>query len=70
MIEEGTIRRPGVLRLSGYGGYCEIPIVVVGYTPRKVRIEAIKRTRLAGRLRWLEAGETALVPRTAVREIE
>lgn len=68
--DEIAVERFGVLRLTGYGGYCETRVRIVGYTPRKVRIEAIERTRLGGRLRWLEPGQRTLVPRAAVREIE
>ncbi|MCA1834347.1 MAG: hypothetical protein LC750_16755 [Actinobacteria bacterium] len=70
MTTEIPVERRGVLCLSGYGGNLETPIVIIGYTVAKVRIRAIARTRLAGRLRWLEPGETTLVPRHAVREIE
>ena len=62
--------RIGVIRESMVypkGSNTEQPIVVVGETPKKYRIRADQRTRLAGRSRWLEPGQTTLVPRTAVR---
>jgi hypothetical protein len=70
MNDEIAVARRGLLCITGYGGYVEYPIEIVGYTPKKVRIRATTLTRLGGRLRWLEPGETTLVPRRAVREIE
>ncbi len=58
----------GHLRLSGYGGDSAQDVEVIGQTPKRLRIRAIRRTRLGGRLRWLEVGETALVPTYAVRD--
>lgn len=40
---------------------------VIGETPSKFRITAIERTKLAGRNRWIATGETALVPKPAIR---
>ncbi|MBL8605196.1 MAG: hypothetical protein JNK72_24915 [Myxococcales bacterium] len=44
-------------------------MLIVGETPKRYRIRALTRTRLGGRDRWLEAGEEALVPRAAVRQL-
>lgn len=57
----------GLLLLEGWEGRTETPVEVVGCTKKKYRIRAITRTRLAGRYRWLAAGETTLVPKHAVR---
>ena len=48
-------------------GYHETPVLVVGETPKQCRIEAIERMRLAGRMRLLNPGERALVPRYAIK---
>jgi hypothetical protein len=60
---------PGLLCLDGLSGYHETPVLVVGETPKRYRIEAIERMRLAGRVRWLNSGERALVPRYAVKRV-
>jgi len=57
----------GLLLLEGWAGRTETPVEVVGQTEKKYRIRAITETRLAGRYRWLAAGETTLVPKHAVR---
>ncbi len=51
-------------------GFHAVPVIVIGETPTRYRIEAIRPMRLAGRNRSLAAGETALVPRTAVRFLD
>jgi hypothetical protein len=58
--------RVGYLVLNGWAGRSVTAVDVIGETPRKFRIRAIHHTRLGGRQRSLEAGETTLVPRTAV----
>jgi len=57
----------GLLCLNGMSGYHEMPVLVVGETPKQYRIEAIERMRLAGRMRWLNPGERAPVPRYAIK---
>lgn len=56
-----------VLCLNSYAGRTETPVEIVGETQKRYRIRASKRVKLAGRNRWLEIGQTALVPKTAVR---
>lgn len=56
-----------LLVISGWHGVTATPVIVVGITPKRFRIRAITRTRLAGRGRYLEAGADALVPKSAVR---
>lgn len=58
----------GTLVIGGYGGNARYRVEVIGQTPKRLRIKAITRTRLGGRIRWLEPGETALVPTHAVRD--
>lgn len=58
------------LVISGWSGASATKVITVGSTPQRFRIRAITRTRLAGRNRWLEPGEEALVPKTAVRHGE
>ena len=55
------------LMLDGWAGVSRQPVEVIGETPTRYRIQARQRTKLAGRSRWIEAGETALVPKHAVR---
>jgi hypothetical protein len=53
----------GLLCLNGLSDDHEAPVLVVGETPKQYRIVAIERMRLAGRMRWLNPGRRALVPR-------
>lgn len=55
------------LVICGWHGATATQVVTVAVTPHRYRIRAITRTRLAGRNRWLEPGQEALVPKTAVR---
>lgn len=59
--------RTGYLMLDGWAGRREHKVEVIGETPKRYRIRAVERTKLAGRCRWLYAGETALVPKYAIR---
>ena len=56
----------GILTLDGWAGLERYTVRIVGETPTRFRIEAMERTRLAGSRRWLQVGETALVPKRAV----
>lgn len=60
--------RPAVLTLQTWAGVLKQPVIVVGETPQRYRITPAGTTpvRLAGRLRHLPPGETALVPKNAV----
>lgn len=53
--------------MDGWGGRTEQAVLVIGETPKRYRIKAVMRTKLAGRSRWIYVGETALVPKHAVR---
>lgn len=59
--------RIGYLGLSGWAGDRWRKVEVIGETPKRYRIRAIEKTKLAGRNRWIHPGETALVPKYAVR---
>jgi hypothetical protein len=59
--------RQAWLLMDGWEGRTEQAVLVVGETPKRYRIKAVARTKLAGRCRWISAGETALVPKYAVR---
>lgn len=63
-------RRLGVLVLDGYAGRTETTVVIVGETPKRFRIRptGTVAVKLGGCERWLLAGQTALVPKTAIRE--
>lgn len=61
--------RPALLCLGGWHGRSETPVEVVGETPKRYRIACPPGTmtvRLAGQ-RYLQAGQTALVPKYAIR---
>jgi hypothetical protein len=60
----------GLLCFNGMSGYHETSVLVLGETPKRYRIEAIERMRLAGRMRWLNPGERALVPWYAIKRPE
>jgi|SRR6185295_14545667 len=62
--------RHALLLLDGWHGRSEAAVVIVGETPTRYRVtpgDGLERVRLGGRQRWLPKGETALVPKTAVR---
>ncbi len=61
--------RPAMLCLESYAGRTEQVVVVVGETPKRYRIRALEWTRLGGGSRFLRVGDTALVPKYAVRFI-
>ena len=59
------------LGLNGWHGLIWKEVKIVGETPKRYRIEALTdRTKLAGRSRFINKGETALVPKHALRPIE
>ena len=57
----------GSLTIVGWHGTTSTEVEIVGSTPKRFRIRALTRTRLAGPCRWLEVGEETLVPTSAVR---
>jgi len=57
----------GELGLQGWHGLTWTEVEIVGETPKKYRIKALRDMRLGGRLRTLRRGYTALVPRHAIR---
>ena len=59
--------RAAFLCFDGWAGARRTPIIIVGETPKRYRIRVEARTKLAGRNRWIEPGETKLVPKSAVR---
>lgn len=56
----------GFLLLKGWHGTLSVRVNIVGETSKKYRIKALTKTKLAGRGRWLEEGQEALVPKTAI----
>ena len=55
--------------LNGWGGLFMQEVELVGQTAHRYRIRAIdKPVRLAGRNRYLQPGETALIPKHAVAD--
>jgi hypothetical protein len=61
--------RPAFLCFNDWAGVRQVPVEVVGETPKRWRIRAPgpDSVRLAGRRRCLKPGKTALVPKTAVQ---
>ncbi len=53
--------------LNGWHGLTWSPVYIVGETPKRYRIRADRELRLAGRHRWLNVGDTVLVPKTAIK---
>jgi len=60
----------GWMYLDGWAGRASYLAEVVGETPKRGQIKALTKVRLPGRERFLLPGETALVPRYAVRFTE
>ena len=58
----------GRLILDGWEGRTEQVVEIVGQTPKRLRIRALKDTRLAGRRKILPRGATTLVPTRSVRD--
>lgn len=59
--------RQAYLCTDGWSGRAEQAVLIIRETPRRYQIKAVMRTRLPGRCRWIYIGETALVPKHAVR---
>ncbi|MBV8357448.1 MAG: hypothetical protein JO189_05865 [Deltaproteobacteria bacterium] len=59
-----------VIRINSWAGYFEQSAEIVGETSTKWRVRSNQTIRLGGRNRWLEPGETVLVPKSAVKIIE
>ena len=57
----------GILLLNGWYGRTEIPVKVIGETPKKYRIKLTRLTKLPGRNRWGQVGDVVLVPKYAIR---
>lgn len=63
------MRVRGVLILDGWTGRTDTPVVIVGETPKRFRITppGDAAVKLAGCSRWLQPGQVASVPKTAIR---
>lgn len=59
--------RPAKLWLNSWAGLHSEPVIVIAETAKRYRIRVEQRTKIAGRDRWLNVGETALVPKHSVR---
>lgn len=59
--------RQGYVCIDGWGGRHDWAVIVIGETQKNYRIKAVVETKLPGRRRWLSVGDTALVPKYAVR---
>ena len=66
-MSDQSLPKRAFLRIDGWHGNIEQQILIVGETLKCWRIQAITATRLAGRNKWLNAGEEIVVPRFAVR---
>lgn len=58
--------REARIHMAGWSGHWSEQIIVIGETPKRYRIQAIKRIVLPGRNRFLESGERALVPKNCI----
>jgi hypothetical protein len=63
--KESELPLYGYIHLDGWAGRSQQLVMYVRDTPKRIRIRAINRTRLAGRGRWLDPGEEALIPHDA-----
>ena len=52
---------------NSYAGYREIPVEVIGRTPKRYRIKLLKDCRLPGSNRAGKEGQIILVPQLAIR---
>jgi len=62
--------KPAVLCMTSWAGWTEQRVEVIDETPKRYRIICppdVQAVRLAGRHRYLRAGDTALVPKTAIQ---
>lgn len=63
-----------LLCTRGFEGYRETEVEVIGETAQKFRIKAVIGTKVSAghssRSRWLVKGETALVPKRAIKRKE
>jgi len=57
--------RTGVLCLDGWAGRVEVPVTIIGETPKRYRVRLGRDCRLPSR-REGKAGEVVLVPKYAV----
>ena len=57
-----------LLGVSGWHGTTWKPVKFIGETPKRYKIQAITKTKLAGRNRWLSPEEVTFVPKHAVRK--
>lgn len=62
----GSIRY-GSFALDGWAGRLVQRIGIIGETPKRYRILALTHTTLGGRARSIQPGETALIPKHAIR---
>jgi hypothetical protein len=57
------------LCINGYAGRREIPVLVVGETRTKYRVQLTQETHLPG-ARVGQAGDVVLVPKYAIKELD
>jgi hypothetical protein len=62
-----TFPSRGILFLQSFAGVIGTEVAVLRETPKRYVIQALGRTRLAGRRREILEGEVAWVPKSAVR---
>lgn len=68
-----TVPWAGWLHTDSFAGSDKQPVLVVGETPQRYRIKADnggKAVKLAGRSRWINGIQEALVPKSAVSRRE
>ena len=55
----------GTLHIEGWAGRLDIPVEVIGETPKKLRVRLLQGVMLQGKRRG-QANEIVLVPKSAV----
>lgn len=65
--QAALVSKRAFLVMESYAGRSRTLVDVIWTGPKRARIRAVTRMRLAGRDRWLDEGETALVPKAALR---
>lgn len=59
--------RTGVLCMDSWAGRAEVPVTIIGETPKRYRVILGRDCRLPGRGRFGTKGQAVLVPKAAVR---
>src|SRR5262245_1220715 len=64
--KESPAPRGGILFMNSYAGKVGTPVEILSETKSKYEIRAITETKLGGHNHWLNPGQLAWVPKTAI----